>query len=284
MAANDRTNQNKKRNGVIGVATGLAGCAAVLASLAYWFRLSVTTDVGQFIGGTMLVGRDVDADKLRAIAQDASQNVESICFQSRSKLLKIANGTFSGCKNLEGITIPGTVEEIGDEAFTGCSKLVNVDMPGVKVIGEAAFRGCVSLRDIVIPSGVVFIGKEAFGGCSNLYTVRTGNVPPVVASLGKELERGATGRMADPMYAMRTAKHSEKIEALNGVALNFDVPPMVGEGAFAGCGEIKEVLTNYPDSLAGAFPSETTVRSFDDHSAFHVGEFDQLQKDASLPS
>ena len=78
-------------------------------------------------------------------------------------------GGFSSCLNLEKITIPNSVTNIGADAFYRCTSLTSIVIPdSVTTIGEAAFYGCTSLTSIVIPDSVTSIGDRAFYSCSSL--------------------------------------------------------------------------------------------------------------------
>lgn len=77
----------------------------------------------------------------------------------------ISTGAFSGYSNLESITLPDTLESIGDEAFRGCSSLCYgvEELPkNLKAIGSSAFRECKSIASIIIPDSVTSIGGYAF--------------------------------------------------------------------------------------------------------------------------
>lgn len=116
---------------------------------------------------------------------------------------KIGEGAFSGCSNVEIITLPfigtvananmylgvlfgaenprenvnyvpqslntvnicGNITEIADEAFYECKYLSSVILPEtVERIGESAFSLCEGLKNITIPASVVYIGRFAFKG------------------------------------------------------------------------------------------------------------------------
>jgi hypothetical protein len=84
-------------------------------------------------------------------------------------------------KTLETVTIPASVESIGDSAFFKCSALVDVDIPeGVKSIGKNAFLGCRALVEVLIPTSVKSVGPGAFFKCSALVAV---NIPEGVKSI-----------------------------------------------------------------------------------------------------
>ena len=56
---------------------------------------------------------------------------------------------FSGCKELQQITLPPSITEICDGAFAECRKLARIRIPkSVRKIGKDAFSGCISLVDI----------------------------------------------------------------------------------------------------------------------------------------
>ena len=70
--------------------------------------------------------------------------------------------------SIETITIPSTVEKIGESAFERCKNLETVTLnEGLKEIGAYAFMYS-SIESITIPSTVKEIGNEAFSECSNL--------------------------------------------------------------------------------------------------------------------
>lgn len=119
---------------------------------------------------------------------------ESGVYQIPESVREIENHAFSGCPNLnrvtlpEGlttigyrafeygnlnsITIPESVTSIGIMAFSGCSSLSSITMPKeATYIGYDAFYGCSSLRSIVIPDHVTQIGHSTFYNCRNLSSV-----------------------------------------------------------------------------------------------------------------
>ncbi|MDE5796922.1 MAG: leucine-rich repeat protein, partial [Muribaculaceae bacterium] len=64
----------------------------------------------------------------------------------------IPEGAFAGMENLQDVTLPSTVTEIGAGAFEGCTNIETLTLPGVAAIGEGAFEGCTSLTSLIIPS------------------------------------------------------------------------------------------------------------------------------------
>lgn len=120
----------------------------------------------------------------------------------------VASPAFSGCINLENITvssqnavyssedgvlfdkekqilyyyprgkmqttysIPSSVIKIEQDAFSGCNRLTSIIIPdGVQTIGSSAFQGCSNLKNILIPNSVTDIWSGAFQNCYELTNV-----------------------------------------------------------------------------------------------------------------
>lgn len=118
-------------------------------------------------------------------------------------------GGFNAAKDLESITLPSSLKEIGDfafnmishigstyykdtklkyvyggenvekigySAFQGCSALTKFNLSGkLTEIGTQAFRDCHSLTSVTIPNSVTSIGTNAFNECWNLEIVNGSN-------------------------------------------------------------------------------------------------------------
>ncbi len=77
---------------------------------------------------------------------------------------QLGSDTFSDCKNLKSVTIPGTVTSIDLNAFAGCTSLESVTLHnGIQTVGMCAFLDCRALNSIMIPRSVKQIGGAAFG-------------------------------------------------------------------------------------------------------------------------
>ena len=81
---------------------------------------------------------------------------------------------------LTSVSIPNTMEEIGENAFMRCTALSTLRFaPGskLKTIGEYAFQGCSSITSLTIPDGLKNIGDGAFYGLEKLkYLTMSGEV------------------------------------------------------------------------------------------------------------
>ena len=95
----------------------------------------------------------------------------------------IGDYAFYLCSNLTAVSLPNGIIHIGDFVFSGCKSLVSIAIPdGVTRIGEGAFHDCKSLTSIAIPNSVTNIGIEAFAGCMGLATI---TIPNSVTDIGR---------------------------------------------------------------------------------------------------
>ena len=73
--------------------------------------------------------------------------------------------------DIKSITIPDSVEIIGEGVFKFCKSLTSITIPdSVKEIGEGAFEYS-GIKSITIPNGVLTIKKNAFALCVSLISI-----------------------------------------------------------------------------------------------------------------
>lgn len=95
-------------------------------------------------------------------------------FTIPSGIETIGEESFSGCKDLRKVIIPGYVTTIAKNAFKGNSGITDVVMEEEGqplTICEAAFYNCSSLTKITLPARLVKLEVNAFGGTSSLTKV-----------------------------------------------------------------------------------------------------------------
>ena len=80
---------------------------------------------------------------------------------------KVGDYVFNGVSKLENITVQGDVE-IGEGAFSNMPNLESADISSVKVIGDGTFKNCSNLESVALYSNLLTIPNEAFMGCSSL--------------------------------------------------------------------------------------------------------------------
>lgn len=116
----------------------------------------------------------------------------------------IAGQAFYYCDSLESLTLPSTLQTIGDDAFSDCSVLTGVDIPeGVTNIGERAFAWC-GLQSVTLPSTLQSIGGEAFWDCPLTDVHCHALVPPVMLAGEASEMMSEAGAFDEDTYATAT--------------------------------------------------------------------------------
>lgn len=111
--------------------------------------------------------------------------------------LEIKNGTkgiagyaFKNCVLLKNISIPKSVQYIGEGAFYGCKSLEKIAVPsGVETIERVTFIDCISLENVIIPDSVRKIDISVFTHCSSLTHV---DIPEGVKEIYDNVFYGCT--------------------------------------------------------------------------------------------
>ena len=130
----------------------------------------------------------------------------------------IGNGAFYEMSALEEINIPEKVKRISERAFWKCTSLQNITIPeGAQEIGKHAFWSCKSLQNITIPKTVESIGQSTFMDCDNLEEV---HICEGVKEIGE--------------YTFNSCSSLQNITIPNTVE-------EIGQYAFAGCIKLEEV-------------------------------------------
>ena len=90
-------------------------------------------------------------------------------------IIFIGEQAFSGCTELNAITLPCNITYIEADAFAGCERLTYMSIPNsVKNIGDFAFSFCSSLTSVTIPNSVTSIGEYTFYGCLSISSITLG--------------------------------------------------------------------------------------------------------------
>ena len=95
----------------------------------------------------------------------SDENTKVTYLDIPSGVTSIGNYAFNYCKDLQGVTIPSTVESIGKYAFYQTNITEAILPEGLTTIGDGAFKECYSLLKAYIPSTLKNISQEAFRGC-----------------------------------------------------------------------------------------------------------------------
>ena len=168
---------------------------------------------------------------------------------------KIGNGAFKSCQNLTTVTLPATLEKIGEDAFH-YSSITSIEIPNsVRTIGMYAFAMCANLTSANLPTGLTTINSSLFLNCSKLTSI---NIPEHVKTIG-----GA---------------------AFNLCGLtSIDLPAslvQIGSGAFAFCDKLTSVTCRalVPPAAEGAFAGVETENIPLYVHAFYVNDYKEAEE------
>jgi len=170
---------------------------------------------------------------------------------------EIGNGAFSNT-DITSISIPDSIESIGDYAFQYCSNLIEIKVPdSVTFIGDKSFEGCTNLESITLP----FLEYTYNGLLINIFSFIFGynpSSPPsslaVTITGGDRIPEGgfAGYKYIKSIYITASSITSIDKYAFQGctnlteINISANVTS-IGLGAFFGCTSL--VSINIPDSL-----------------------------------
>jgi hypothetical protein len=150
-----------------------SGCTE-LASVT--FEGNKLTSIGVAVGTDSFIFQNTPSLKsiqipegVKFIAKKAFDNsgIESVTLPT--SLQTIGEGAFQNCANLKSVDIPAATTEIGKQAFYGCTAIKNINVQfGLETISDYAFENCTSLESFIIPASVENIGMNPFVSCTGL--------------------------------------------------------------------------------------------------------------------
>lgn len=84
-------------------------------------------------------------------------------------LQSIGNSALRNCTALEKLQLPENLVKTGEYAFSGCTALTEFQIPEAAqlTLGKYSFSGCTALTEVTIPAGVIG-EREIFANCSAL--------------------------------------------------------------------------------------------------------------------
>ena len=185
---------------------------------------------------------DIEVSEIGASAFRYCEGLESVTISG--DLTRIGNQAFLNVGAQSGtslsVTLPETVESVGDEAFYK-SAVSAIELPNCRSVGDSAFEECANLTNAVLSGAVGMyackdctaleqvtfiedsagegnsIGDECFSGCANLASVTLGGVTNLGASAFKGCAK--LGMLVDIPETVKT----------------------IGEKCFEGCAAIGKV-------------------------------------------
>lgn len=152
------------------------------------FAPTVLSDALQTLGSNAFAGTAITEIAVPQTITALENNVFSGCQQLQKVTLSptlrtIGSSTFENCTALSEMVVPEAVTSIGNNAFSGCSALSSITLPETLTkIGSYAFDGCSALTELTIPSSVEDFSYSTLQNCSGLLTVKCKAIVPPLAT------------------------------------------------------------------------------------------------------
>ena len=96
----------------------------------------------------------------------------------------VGESAFENNQKVQFVVIPKSVKRLDAYVFWGCDNLEEVVLgKGLTAVDEYAFAGCTGLKQITIPENVQSIDAQAFAGCINLTDIY---IPATVTGIAED--------------------------------------------------------------------------------------------------
>lgn len=178
-------------------------------------------------------------------------------------VVRIEDSAFSRASSLVSISIPESVNSIGEYAFYNCTSLAEINIPdGITAISTSMFSTCSSLAKVKIPRGVTTIGSEAFIQCSSLTSI---DLPDGITSIAEKAFKKCTSLASIRLPKNLTAIGDQAFmncSALTSMQLPAGVTN-IGASAFSTCTSLVNISIPEGVSVIGkwAFEECTSLTS-----------------------
>lgn len=208
-------------------------------------------ELDEYVGDSAnpVIPSEAEGRKLTSVRSGAfyGASIESVTIPD--SVVSIGSGAFENCISLTSVALGNGVRAIDDYAFHN-SGLESVSVPdSVTVLGDSVFRDCGALRLAHIGKGVADIGERIFANCPLLSIISVDEENPVFHSDGeclietesKVLRAGCSASVI-PSDGSVTSVADEAFTACTFVSVAIpDAVTHIGDGAFAGCGELRSI-------------------------------------------
>ncbi len=175
-------------------------------------------------------------------------DVVPYCFWTTAETVIIPDGTIKLAerafyKNLvtKHFVLPSGMYEIGANAFEKCSALVELEIPdSVIYLGRGMCIDCTALRKVILPEGLLEIPAEAFMRSYNLSEINFPSTLEYIQDGFAFAETGLSGTLELPPCLKYIGRYSFNFTGIDKIIVHDRIEE-IGEGAFLGCGNIKEI-------------------------------------------
>lgn len=221
--------------------------------------------------------------------------------------------------NLENITIPDNVKELGTGCFYGTdladvtlgngltalndstfanSRLISLTIPdGISAIGKEAFKNNRNLTEVTFGKGLTYIGENAFENCSAIAKVTVPDLDSWTAIEFASVTSNPTN-FAKNLYIGETPARritiSEGVEKISdyafincGELINVTMPSGIKEAglqAFAGCNKLQKIIFPSEEALFGVeYAGLQNLFTYSNKAALYIGDETLDREEYTIP-
>lgn len=202
---------------------------------------------------------------------DAFDKVQRVVVNEN--ITSIGDCAFACFNELTSVSLPSTLETIGNKAFPLCKKLESIYIPEkVTSIGDNTFYKCLELTDVTLPSKLTAVPANMFYRCDKLESI---NIPETVETIGQSafaycyklssFTLPTSLKQIGPLAFI-------SCESINEITIPFKTES-IARKAFADCISLSKVTFNNPttiinnDSVFGNTSKNLTIYGYKNSSA-----------------
>ncbi|MBO7674551.1 MAG: leucine-rich repeat protein [Atopobiaceae bacterium] len=194
--------------------------------------------------------KKIDAGYYPSVAKDT---LTTVSFYDNSELVDLGTGTFCDCTKLANVTLPDSLERLGESMFRNTA-ITSITIPArVSTLDWHVFENCKQLESVAYAKGsqLTSISFYCFGSCEKLGIDAVNKLPTSVTSIEEGAFYGCDG--------------------FEGVLVIPDTVQNIGQGAFSQChgitsvklpagqGDWSQSIFSYCESLTSVvWPTEAT--------------------------
>lgn len=235
--------ENQSATGYCGPADAAAGTWSSSVSWAYAngiLYINGTGPMGDFV-------RDQtpwEAFRTRITTITVAEGVTAI---GANAFADIAALTSDGTLVTLNVSLPSTLDTIGDDAFAGCVSLMQIGLPeNLTTLGNGAFQNS-GLVQIGLPDSVSMLGTHVFDGCTSLSAV---SLSPAVYIIPDYAFAGCSALTAVqiPEGVVAITESAFANSGLTAIVIPY-MTRSVGKTAFIGCSTLTDIGTSSMDPI-----------------------------------
>ena len=115
---------------------------------------------------------NIISDTVVRVEENAFEGCTAKNINFYSPIKTIENGAFLNCSELKAITLPDSLEELGEYSFKGCTSLEKISLPDkITKIPSHCFQNCSSLKSIKFPDSLQELSNEFLFNCTSIESI-----------------------------------------------------------------------------------------------------------------